>query len=219
MSPRRQLDGDWYPLGVPANVALGPHVYLDTSYSFAAFHSRQEPGLTLGEASGVYDRTNFFVGPEGRVEVGAYSCLNATTIVCNDRVSIGAHALLAWGVVLTDSWLAPPVTVEARRAALLAAASDPDRHLPPVTAPRPVVLEDNVWVGFDSVILPGVTLGRGCVIGCKTVIAEDVPPYAVVVGSPPRVVRVLDADDTAEARRQALARSLKPELYDRGSLP
>jgi acetyltransferase-like isoleucine patch superfamily enzyme len=42
------------------------------------------------------------------------------------------------------------------------------------------------------------------VVGCKTVVAEDVPPYAVVVGSPARVVRYLDADDTAEERGRAL---------------
>jgi len=61
-----------------------------------------------------------------------------------------------------------------------------------------------VWVGFDSVILPGVTLGRGAVVGCKTVIAEDVPAYAVVVGDPARIVRRLDPDDTEKARAQAI---------------
>jgi acetyltransferase-like isoleucine patch superfamily enzyme len=79
-----------------------------------------------------------------------------------------------------------------------------------------VVIEDNVWVGFDTVILPGVRLGRGCVIGCKTVIAADVPPYAVVAGSPPRVIRMLAPDDTEEARQEALARCLRQGQDDGG---
>jgi acetyltransferase-like isoleucine patch superfamily enzyme len=193
--PVRPLDNDWYPGGIPANVVLGANVYIDTSYAFGAFHSQCEPGLVLGDAAGVYDRTNFFVGPAGRVSVGAYTCLNATTLVCNDRITVGAHCLLAWGVVLTDTWPGPGPSLVARRAALRAAAADPLRHLPPVSEPRPVTLEDNVWVGFDTVILPGVTLGRGCVVGCRTVVAADVPPYAVVVGNPPRAVRVLEPDD------------------------
>jgi acetyltransferase-like isoleucine patch superfamily enzyme len=201
--PRRQLENDWYPCGIPANVAIGRGVYIDTSYAFGAFHSRRDPGLVLGDASGVYDRTNFFVGPAGQVSVGAYTCLNATTIVCADRIAIGDHCLIAWGVVLTDSWPGPGTPLAARQAALRAAADDPRRHLAPVSAPRPVVLEDNVWVGFDSVILPGVTLGRGCVVGCKTVVAADVPPYAVVVGTPPRVVRMLEPEDDGAARERA----------------
>jgi acetyltransferase-like isoleucine patch superfamily enzyme len=213
--PRWQLDNDWYPGGVPDNVVIGRDVYIDTSYAFGAFRSEREPGLVLGDASGVYDRTNFFVGPSGQVSVGPYTCLNATTIVCADRVTIGGHCLIAWGVVLTDSWPGPGVPLAARQAALRAAAADPRRQLPPVSAPRPVVLEDNVWVGFDTVILPGVTLGRGCVVGCKTVVAADVPPYAVVVGSPPRVVRMLEPDDDEPALRRARIEYTRPRPADR----
>jgi acetyltransferase-like isoleucine patch superfamily enzyme len=203
--PRRYLDGDWYPGGVPGNVVSGRDVYLDTSYAFAAFHSIAEPGLVLGDACGVYDRSNFVVGPAGQATVGPFTCLNATTVVCNHRVTIGAYCLLAWGVVITDTWCPAVVPIGARRAALRAAAADALR-LPPVPSePSSVVLEDNVWVGFDAVILPGVTLGRGCVVGCRSVVYQDIPPYSVVVGNPARRVRQLDPDDTDEARRAALA--------------
>ncbi|HVF48488.1 MAG TPA: acyltransferase [Pyrinomonadaceae bacterium] len=202
---RSYLEYDWYGGGLPANVSLGKDVYIDTSYGFASFFSERADGLRLGDATGAYDRTSFVVAPEGRISVGAYTVLNGTYLVCNERISIGDHCLVAWGSVITDTWGdARSATLEARRASLSAAARDARRRLPPVCAPRPVTLEDNVWVGFDSVILPGVTLGRGCVVGCKTVIPQDVPPYAVVVGQPARIVRYLDADDTGEARARAL---------------
>jgi acetyltransferase-like isoleucine patch superfamily enzyme len=202
IEPRWFLDNDWYAGGIPANVQVGREVYLDTSYSFAAFHSWQRPGMMLGDASGVYDRTNFFVGPQGMVTVGPYTCLNATTIICNKRIEIGAHCLLAWGVVLSDTSPWPAAPRERRRTALRAAAADPMRQLPAASHAQPVVLEDNVWIGFDSVILPGVRLGRGCIIGCKTVITENVPPYAVVVGTPPRIVRTLEPDDDEATRER-----------------
>ena len=87
---------------------------------------------------------------------------------------------------------------------LRAAAADPGRHPGTVEMPRPVTLEDNVWLGFDSVVLPGVTLGRGAIVGCKTIVTGDVAPYEVVVGDPMRVVRRLEPDDTQEQRERAL---------------
>lgn len=197
------LDHDWYGRGIPPNVVIGRDVYIDTSYGFAPFCSERSPGLVLGDACGAYDRTTFVVGPCGAVLVGDYTCLNGTYIVANDRITIGAHCLLAWGSVLTDSWIGR-ASPGARRAALQAAAKDPGRHPGPVETPRPVTLEDNVWLGFDSVVLPGVTLGRGAIVGCKTIVTRDVAPYEVVVGDPMRVVRKLDADDTREARERAL---------------
>lgn len=203
---RVEVPGDWYPLGLPENIIIGNDVYIDSSYGFAGFHSRQEPGLIVGDASGVYDRAAFIVGPRGRVTVGAFTVLNGTYVICDDRIDIGAHCLLAWGVVITDNWRIGQETPAERRAALRATAEDPLRHPPSTGIPRPVVVEDNVWVGFDAVILPGVTLGRGCIVGCKSVVYADVPPYAVVAGDPARIIRgYLDPDDTNDARAEALA--------------
>ena len=201
---RVHVKGDWYAGGIPSNVVIGRDVYIDTSHAFAAFHSRQQPGLTLGEAAGVYDRAILIVGPDGRVTVGAYTCLNGASLICQQQITIGQHCFLAWGCVITDTWLTPTTDVVSRRAQLRTASLDSERQLQPGGLTKSVVLEDNVWVGFDTVILPGVRLGQGCVVGCKTVVQESVPPYAVVVGTPPRIIRYLDSDDTEEVRRHAL---------------
>lgn len=47
----------------------------------------------------------------------------------------------------------------------------------------PVVIEDDVWIGAAATICPGVTIGRGSVVGAGTVVAEDVPPMTVVTGT------------------------------------
>ena len=191
-----QLAHDWYPGELPANIVVGEDVYIDTSYGFSGFFSEENPGLVLGDGSGAYSLTTFLVQPTGRVSIGSYSCLNGTFVICSDHISIGAHCLLSWGVVLTDTWLSPGSTAASRRSILRAATDDSLRRLPCFSEPRPVTLEDNVWVGFNAVILPGVTLGQGCIVGCHTIVHEDVPPYAVVVGNPARVVRFLDPNET-----------------------
>jgi len=53
----------------------------------------------------------------------------------------------------------------------------------------PVVIEDDVWVGFNVVVLPGITLGRGSIIGAGAVVAQDVEPYSVMGGVPARLIR------------------------------
>lgn len=55
--------------------------------------------------------------------------------------------------------------------------------------PVPTVLVDEVWVGAKAIILRGVTVGRGAIIGAGAVVTKDVPPYAIVVGNPARVIR------------------------------
>ncbi len=199
-----QLEYDWYGRGLPANIDVGRDVYIDTAYGFAPFRSQRTPGLVLGDASGAYDRATFMVGPRGTISVGEYTVLNGTYLVANDRITIGSHCLLAWGSVLTDTWIGAGSSPAMRRALLQASARDPGRHLDAVETPWPVTLEDNVWIGFDSVVLPGVILGRGAIVGCKTIVTADVAPYDVVVGDPMRIVRRLDADDTREARERAL---------------
>lgn len=55
---------------------------------------------------------------------------------------------------------------------------------------RPVVIEDDVWVGYGSIIMHGVTLGEGCVVAAGSVLTKDVPPYEVWGGVPAEFLKV-----------------------------
>jgi maltose O-acetyltransferase len=57
---------------------------------------------------------------------------------------------------------------------------------------RPIVVEDDVWIGGASIICPGVTIGRGSVIGAGSVVTRDVPARVVAAGNPCRVLRAVD---------------------------
>jgi virginiamycin A acetyltransferase len=52
-----------------------------------------------------------------------------------------------------------------------------------------ITIGHDVWIGWDATILPGVTIGHGAIIATKAVVASDVPPYAIVVGNPAKVVK------------------------------
>jgi len=52
----------------------------------------------------------------------------------------------------------------------------------------PIVIQDDAWLGVGVRVLEGVTIGRGAIIGAGSVVTQDVPPYAIVVGVPARVI-------------------------------
>lgn len=64
--------------------------------------------------------------------------------------------------------------------------------VPPAERPlswAPVVIEDDVWLGEFCSVLPGVTIGKGSIIGTMSVVNRDVPPYCIAAGSPARVIK------------------------------
>ncbi len=192
------IEHDWYPKPLPPNITLEEMSYPDTSYSFSTHYSLRKEGFRLGFASGNYGHGIFTTGVNGEINIGKFVVLQCTRIICNLRVDIMDHCMFSWGSTITDSWPAyESLSIGQRRRLLEAVAKDPNRHLE-FDNPRPVFIDENVWVGFEAVIMPGITIGRGAIIGSKSIVTEDVPPYAVVVGNPGRIIRFLSPTDTRQ---------------------
>jgi acetyltransferase-like isoleucine patch superfamily enzyme len=78
-----------------------------------------------------------------------------------------------------------------RRLFLERIALSQSRQIEAKVPPKPIYIQNNVWIGFNTCVLPGVTIGEGSIIGARSVLAEDVEPYTVVGGNPARVIRKL----------------------------
>ena len=61
-----------------------------------------------------------------------------------------------------------------------------------------IVIGNDVWIGYEAVILAGVTIGDGAVIGSRAVVTKDVPPYTIVGGVPAKTIRRRFDEDTVE---------------------
>lgn len=67
-----------------------------------------------------------------------------------------------------------------------------------------VIIEEDVWVGTRATILPGVTLGRGCIVSANALVTKPVPPYALVAGVPARIIGVKFSITDIERHEEAL---------------
>jgi acetyltransferase-like isoleucine patch superfamily enzyme len=191
MTAERKLEWDWFPGVVPKNVLVAETAYLETTYSFQLFRAQRPRAVEIGRGSSVYLGVMFDLGPKARVKLGEYVLMNGARIICDSQITIGDYSLISWNVVLMDNYRVP-LGLGARRAALERACQRSPRLLAEEVPAAPIEIGSNVWVGFDACILPGVKIGEGSIVGARSVVTEDVPPYTIVAGNPARTIRAVE---------------------------
>ena len=72
---------------------------------------------------------------------------------------------------------------------------DPDPDNRSATYGRPIVIEDKVWIGINSTILPGVRIGYGAIVGAGSVVTKDVPAMTIVAGNPARIIKKIETSE------------------------
>lgn len=115
------------------------------------------------------------LGPEGVVSIGENVGVSGATISARKAVIIGNNVLIGSGALISDNDAHP---------------LHPDhRDDPAHTLCSPVNIQDDVFIGARSIILKGVTVGRGSVVGAGSVVSRNVPEMSVVAGNPAQVVK------------------------------
>lgn len=102
-----------------------------------------------------------------------------------ESIKIGNRALLASNIFISDH--------------NHGCYSVSSKHSSPITPPihrelssAPVVIEEDVWIGEYVSILPGITIGKGSIIGAGSVVTKNISPYTIAAGNPARVIKVYD---------------------------
>lgn len=156
--------------------------------------------LKRGKGSIIYRSVRQDLPPFNLFELGDYSvvedfsCLNNAVghLTIGHHTRIGLHNTLIGPVEIGNHVnLAQNVTVTGLNHVYEATHLRIDEqgvetHL--------VTIEDDVWVGANAVILPGITIGKHSVIGAGSIVTRNVPPYSVCIGNPARVVKRYDQE-------------------------
>lgn len=100
-------------------------------------------------------------------------------ITCTNKIVIGNNVLTGKWVTISDN--------SHGNTDQMTLYTPPNKRK--IISKGPVIIGDNVWIGDKATILPGVTLGEGCVVGANSVVTKDVPAYSVVAGNPAKLIK------------------------------
>ena len=131
----------------------------------------------------------------GKVNLGRYTTINgpATRISANlNHVKIGNFCSIASNVVIQEYFHKyDRITSYYINQNLFNKSSQKD-----IFSKGNIVIEDDVWIGSNSVILSGVTIARGSIIGAGSIVTKDVPKYSIVGGNPAKVIKSRFKEET-----------------------
>lgn len=127
--------------------------------------------------SGCIIRSGVIVNNPTNLEIGDNSGLGYRCVIsCADRISIGSRVLMGADVIIYTSnhiWSEEAAT-----------------YFGQGLTTSPVRIGDDVWLGARSIVLPGVSIGRGATVAAGAIVSRNVPEYAVVGGVPARIIKI-----------------------------
>lgn len=174
--------------GHPSVCLLGStgHIRLGRGCSIG-FRSRLDTGsagqIVLGER--VWASSNVEIETNSEVHIGEGTTIQRRCTI-NGSTRIGAGCLFAPNIFVSSGThpfrVIPHIPIREQEKTLAASNEGPE------TLDRPVWIQDDCWLGANVVVCPGVTIGKGSVLGANAVVTRDVPPNSVVAGAPAKSI-------------------------------
>lgn len=188
-----------------ASVALGTEARVSsTTYLLHGSSIRFDVGnesrkyVIIGEKC-IVKSVFVFESKDGSVKIGNNVHIGGATFISRSAIIIEDDVTMAWGIVLYDHD-SHSIHWENRKDDNHQCYNDyanyngnnvVNKDWSKVVS-KSIKVCSKAWIGFDVTILKGVTIGEGAVVGAKSVVTRDVPPWTVVAGNPARVVKQLN---------------------------
>lgn len=173
----KMIFGRW-DIGVCPDARLGGVQYIQIGEKFVAGRGLWLEAVTDYPVAGQVFAPKLIIGD--RVSLGEY-----VHIGCNHRIVIGDDVLMGSKIYITD-----------HNHGVYSGEDADSPFIPPgdrrLTEGESVEIGARCWIGEFVTILPGVTIGEGCIIGSHTTVTHDIPANSIAVGSPARVVKRWD---------------------------
>jgi len=157
-------------------------------HSINSIRTARSNGVSIGRDSIIHcrfslDRSNARISIGNRCYIGRSHIVSAESVVIEDDV------IISWGVTIVDhNSHALNATDRSDDIANWHLGKKDWSHVDFA----PVIVEKAAWLGFNAIVLKGVTIGRGSVVGAGAVVTKDVPAFTAVAGNPAKIVRELE---------------------------
>jgi len=168
---------------------------------FRVRFNRPHEGVALEIGDGCVLSNEFiFESSGGKVTVGDGVFINGgTKVISRSSIDIGSGVMIAWGCLIYDH--------DSHSISYLDRIADHNQVLIDFptgnsiankdwsnVATAPIRICNHAWLGFDVVVLKGVTIGEGAIVGARAVVTKDIPPWTIAAGNPARVVKEIPVE-------------------------
>lgn len=131
----------------------------------------------------------------GQIKIGDRVYIGNSTLICKSEIEFENDIFVAWGCYFYDH-NSHSIDYRERQKDLKQQVQDYRAGLSfienknwSVVNTKPIKICSNAWIGMNSIILKGVTIGEGAIVGAGSVVTKDVPAWTVVAGNPAQVIR------------------------------
>ncbi len=134
----------------------------------------------------------YFERPNGVVKIGNRSFIGKGLISVADQVVIGDDVMISWGVTIADHNSHSLRFSERSEDILSWKLNRKDWQSVKISR---LTICDKSWIGFNSILLKGITVGEGAIVGAGSVVTKDVPPWTIVAGNPAKIIREIGINE------------------------
>ena len=182
-----------------------PAIHLDSSaviLQSSRFDFRIPANLFKGQlrigANTMTGAEFIFESDRGEIVIGKNTFINSgTKFISRSSIHVGDFVTIAWGCTFYDH-NSHSLDFRERQNDIEQQLKDYRSKTSFISGKNwasvkslPIRVEDNAWIGFDCVILAGVTIGEGAIVGAKSVVRENVEPWTIAYGNPAKMVKKL----------------------------
>lgn len=164
-----------------ANVVMGQNCAVDSSAIFTTTGNGQ-----IGLDGDNYVGRNAEIGTGETIKIGYGTSIQDRCIILGD-IEIGKYCLFSLNVHLSSGRhyynFRPEYYIKDQDALVMSDKELSKKHS------QKIVIGDDCWLGINSVVMPGIKIGRGSVIGANSVVTKDIQPFSIAVGAPAKVIK------------------------------
>ncbi|AST06076.1 hypothetical protein AF2641_03870 [Anoxybacillus flavithermus] len=160
-----------------------PHIYNCKGSSITIGNNVTLLSSPVSNAVGINHKTIIrTLFPSAKIVIGSNVGISGATILASSQIIIGDNVNIGANVTILDSDLHPINPYERKKNSIN-------------VVKKPVFIEDNVWIGMNSIVLKGVTIGKNSIVGAGSVVTKSIPPNCIAAGNPARVIQKLNYED------------------------
>lgn len=169
---------------VQLHIAADAKIHWDRQYLI----NTRDCSFSLGSKS-IFEGNFFFDKPGAKIVVGNRTFIGgATKLIAANEIQIGSDVLISWNCTIADHNSHSLEFEQRRNDVVNWGAGSKDWSNVKIGS---VIIQDKAWIGFNSIILKGVTIGEGAIVAAGSVVVKDVAPYTIVGGNPAQLIKKL----------------------------